>query len=205
MKYLFLDIETVPIEIKDETIREYLMDKQISKEMRAFNPSYSKIITICIKPLGEEIITLTGNETEILTKMWQILSNENQKEKITIVTHNGYQFDIPFLILRSITNDVTISININTNKWSMENSNHFDTMLFFSQYGTFTNTRLTILGKMFDIETPGEGVSGADVERLYHEGKIELINKHCKEDVELLEKVFSKKCIKHLEARRSRL
>ena len=141
----------------------------------------------------------------MLSKFWERLQEESQKDKVTIVTHNGYQFDVPFLIIRSIIKDITISMNLNTNKWSMENSNHFDTMQFFSQYGAFTNTRLTLLGKMFDIETLGEGVSGADVEKLYNEGKIDLINKHCKEDVELLEKVFYKKCIKHLEARRNRL
>lgn len=202
MNYLFLDIETVPIKIENEAVREYLMDKQISKEMRSFNPNYSKIITICIKSLGKETILLSGNEAEILTKLWQIIDSENQKNRITIVTHNGYQFDMPFLILRSIINDISIPINININKWSMENSNHFDTMQFFSQYGAFTNMRLTILGKMLGIETPGEGISGADVERLHNEGKIDIINQHCKDDVELLEKIFVNKCIKYLESKK---
>ena len=44
--YLFLDIETVPVKIIDEFVKEYFMDKKISKELRSLNPNYSKIITI---------------------------------------------------------------------------------------------------------------------------------------------------------------
>ena len=202
MKYIFLDIETVPEKITNEDIREYLMDKQISKEMRSFNPNYSKIITIGAKLMMEAPIIFSGNESEILAKFWDFIEKENMKDKITIVTHNGYQFDIPFLILRSVINDIGISATINTNKWSMENSNHFDTMLFFSQYGAFPNTRLNILAKMHSIETPGEGIRGTDVERLYNEGKLDIINQHCKDDIELLEKIFIKKCLKYLESKK---
>lgn len=203
MNYLFLDIETVPQEVENNDIKNYLMDKQISKEMRAFNPNYSKIIVICIKQLGKETKTIEGNEKEMLTQLWEIL--ENQTDKTTIVTHNGYQFDVPFIILRSIINGVNIPVIINTSKWQMEFSNHFDTMQFFSQYGAFTNMRLTILAKMHNIETPGEGVSGADVERLFREGKIDTIKQHCKEDVILLEKVFQKLCLDYLETKKRKL
>ena len=49
MDHLVIDIETVPLEITDETIKEYLMDKQVSKEMRSLNPLYSKIVCIVLK------------------------------------------------------------------------------------------------------------------------------------------------------------
>lgn len=205
MKYIFLDIETVPEKIEKKEVIEYLMDKQISKEMRSLNPTYSKIVTICLKLMDEETKTLFGDEKEILSKLWNFLEEENQKEKIIIVTHNGYQFDIPFLTIRSVINDITPSLNINTNKWAMEKSNHFDTMLFFSQYGAFINSRLTILAQINGIEIPDDAITGAEVEKLYNEGNIQKINKHCKDDVELLEKIFKNKCLSYLNSSRNRL
>ena len=118
MEYLILDIETVPIEIEDTYIKDYLMDKKISKEKRSFDPNYSKVIIIGIKEQGKDSTILEGDEKEILTKLWNLLRN---RKNILIVTHNGYQFDIPFLIIRSIINKIEIPLSINTNRFRMEN------------------------------------------------------------------------------------
>ena len=185
MDYLVFDIETVPLEIKDETIKEYLMDKQINKEMRSLNPLYSKIICICLKPSNKEFIVLSGNdEKDLLEKFWDIAKNYN-----LFITHNGYGFDVPFLIIRSIINKVKPNINININKFNMANSNHFDTMLFFSQ-NVFINPRLDIIAKTLGIDIGENRFDGREVERLYKEGRIDEITRHCKEDVEITEKVY---------------
>lgn len=186
MDHVTIDIETVPLKLTDETIREYLMDKQINKEMRSFNPLYSKIICIGLKPKDKEpIILFNDNEKEILEQFWSMIKNY-----AIIITHNGYGFDIPFLIIRSTINKVKPTININLNKFSMPNSNHFDTMLFFSQNSVFTNPRLDIVAKTCGIDI-GEGrFDGREIERLYNEGKHEEIKQHCKQDVEITEKLY---------------
>ncbi len=190
MKHLSLDIETVPLKITDEEIITYLMDKKISKESRSFNPHYSKIITICIKPFGEETKTFSGeNEKEILENFWTFLK---QIENFTIVTHNGYKFDIPFINIRSSINNVN-RLKINMNRWTMENSNHFDVMLFFSQQETFTNTNLNILAKMNGIEVK-ETIKGNEIEQNYHDQNWDKITTKCQQDVILLEKLFDKFC-----------
>lgn len=197
MNYLFLDIETTPFEIGHEDIRNYLMDKKISKEARSLDPNYSKIVAIGIKQMDQNSQVLSGNEKEILTQFWNLISS--QPKNTVFVTHNGYQFDVPFLTLRSIANNLKIPVKINTNKWSMENSNHFDTMQFFSHYGTFINTNLEILGKMHNIEQERDKITGRDIEELYLQGQIDKINKHCQHDIELLEMIFKKLCLNHLE------
>lgn len=194
--YIFLDIETVPFKIEHEEVKEYLMDKKISKEQRVFDPNYSKIISIGIKKMDEDIKIFSGEEKEILEKLWGYL---NENADAVIVTHNGYKFDVPFIVLRSCINDVNIPIKINTSKWSMERSNHFDVMLFLSNYESFPNINLDILGKMHKIEVDGERFRGAEIEKLFKENKFEEINEHCRQDLELLEKVFKKLCLKYLE------
>ena len=185
MNYLVFDVETVPLEIKDDIIKEYLMNKQISKEMRSLNPLYAKIICICLKPKDEEVVILSGeNEKVLLEQFWSIAKDYN-----LFVTNNGYGYDVPFIIIRSIINKIRPSIKININKFSMENSNHFDTMIFFSQ-NVFTNPRLDIVAKTLGIDIGENRFTGAEVERLHKEGKWDEIKQHCKEDVEITEKVY---------------
>jgi len=202
MKYLVLDLETVPINIEHEEVKDYLMDKKISKEMRSLDPNYSKIVVVVVKELNGSASVFSGEEKQILIDLWKFLENKND---FILVTHNGYQFDIPFLIIRSITNNVSIPIDINTNKWRMENSNHFDTMQFFSHYGTFINPNLNILARIQGVNVPKRGVKGSDIENLYKEGKLEDIKKHCIEDVEILENLFKKSCISYVEGLKGNL
>ncbi len=193
MPCLFIDIETVPIEIRNEEVKEYLMDKKISKEARSFNPLYSRIIVLGIKELNKPAeIYYDEKESELLNKFWTKVSSSPDT---TIVTFNGYKFDIPFILIRSTIHSVSQPLNINTNRWSMEKSNHFDMMMFFSHYETFLNPSLEILAKILKVDTTNiEEVSakGSDIERLYEEGNIELIKKKCQRDIEILEKVFKK-------------
>jgi len=188
MNYIFLDIETVPLEIKDDSVKMYFMDNKITKENRAFNPVYSKVVCICVKKKNEESIVFSGEEREILEKFINYLS-EN-KESV-FVTYNGYGFDIPFLKVRTALNKMKFPFEINSNKFRMENSNHFDVMLFLSQ-GIFTNTRLDVVARMNGVEIPSERIIGKEVERLYFEGNIERIKEHCKKDLDILEKLFDK-------------
>jgi predicted PolB exonuclease-like 3'-5' exonuclease len=197
MKYLFLDIETVPLKVENEHVREYLMDKQISKEMRSFDPKYSKIICIVVKFMdGEGKVFSNEDEKTLLEDFWSYL-RENFRNA-TLVTHNGYKFDVPFLVVRSCLNNVDIPIDINRNRWQMEKSNHFDIMMFFSQYENFTNPNLEMFGKMHGINVEGERFFGADIEKLYNKGEINKIKEKCRQDVEILEKVFKKLCLNYV-------
>jgi len=192
---MFLDIETVPIKIEHEGIKEYLMNKKITKDIRSLDPTYSKIVMICVK-VDDEIKVFSGEERKLLEEFWKFL--EVHKDCV-FVTYNGYKFDIPFLIIRSCINNVKIPVNINRNKWNMEKSNHFDVMLFFSQNETFINPNLTVLANMFDIEIKGERFEGKEIEKFYYNNELEKIEEHCRQDIEILEGVFKKVCLGYLE------
>ena len=193
MEYLFLDIETVPLEINDEFIMRYLMDKKLTDAARSLNPHYSRIIVIGLK-YNNEVRLLTGDEKEILTQFWDFMKTNNS----VIVTHNGYKFDIPFIIIRSMINNLRVSKEINLNHWNMLKSNHLDTMIIFSQ-NVFTNPNLKVLAKLNNIEFIDEGITGKAVERLWKENNLEKIKEHCKNDIETLEKLFNSKCRGYIE------
>ena len=189
MNHIFLDIETVPLEIKNEDVKAYFMDNKITKENRAFNPNYSKIINICVKKLDGDFEIFCGdNEEEILGKFVNFF--EKNKDAV-FITYNGYGFDIPFLNVRLALNKFNLPVSINTNKWSMDRSNHFDVMVFLSQ-GIFTNTRLDIVARMHGVDFSGERTLGKDVEKHYKLGDWDFIKNHCKQDVDILEGLFKR-------------
>jgi len=196
MRYIVLDIETVPLEIRDSDIVQYIMDKNISKDRISLDPNYSKIIAIGLKRESKDPEILIGDdEAEIIKEFWDILDNYMRQPtpyKKRVVTHNGYKFDIPFIIIRSYVNHIKPKVIINTNKWRMEESNHFDTMQFFSQHELFTYLSLKILCRMHDIEVPTEGISGVDIEEHYNKGNWDVIKEHCKQDVEITAKLYER-------------
>ena len=55
---------------------------------------------------------------------------------------------------------------------------------------------------MNGIEVPKERCSGSEIEKLYLEKNWEKIREHCKQDVELLEKLFEKNCLDYLKSKR---
>jgi len=194
MDNLFLDIETAPLEIKDDFVIRYLMDKKLTNDSRSLDPNYSKVILIGIK-FNDELIFFDGNEKDILNNFWEFIKDKN----FLIITHNGYNFDIPFIIVRSMINNVKITRNINLNHWAMTNSNHIDTMLIFSQ-NVFTNSSLKVLSKLNNIDFKDDEILGKDVEKLYKENNFEKIKEHCENDIKILENLFNLKCKDYLES-----
>ena len=197
MNYLFLDIETAPLEINDEFVMRYLMDKKLTDASRSLDPNYSKVILIGLK-LNNELKLLEGEEKSILDEFWNIIK---ENRDAIIVTHNGYKFDIPFIVVRSIINNIKIPSEINLNPWNMLRSNHIDTMIIFSQ-NVFTNAGLRMLARLNNINFYEDNVHGKDIERLHKEGKFDDIKNHCRNDIEILENVFNKLCRDYVEAKK---
>ena len=185
----FLDIETTPLEFDDKEIVNYLMDKKFP---RFSHPFFGKIIAIGIKKENEEPVIFHGNdEKELLTKFWRLVSEERIEK---IITWNGYGFDIPFINIRSVMNEIKRTKNINLNKWRMldSGSNHIDCMQFFSSAGEFQFIALEIACRLMGIEVPKDRIRGEDVEKIFKRGEWEpIINKN-KEDLLMLEKLYQK-------------
>jgi len=199
MGHVYFDIETAHIKILHDDIKEYLMDKKISKAKRSLDPNYSKIIMIGVKKNDEETKVIFGDtEKDIITDFWKFLNNNFNAGDMT-VTFNGYRFDVPFLNLRTCINKVKMPISINLNPWIMDKSNHFDVMRFFSQNETFTNPSLFILAMLNGIEVAKERIESSEIERLYKNKNWEKIKDHCIQDIVLLEAVFNKLCKDHLQ------
>jgi DNA polymerase elongation subunit (family B) len=185
--YVVIDVEVYPVKYEESEINEYLMDKNFPRKI---HPLFSRVLVIGFKAQnGETELLYYKDEKELLTKFW---SRIQELKPDLFVTFNGYNFDIPFLHVRSKVNGVTPLNEINLNKWRSETSNHYDCMQVLSSNQTFLNVALDISCRIFNIPIPEQRFYGEDVYKLYEAGKLEAIKEHCGQDIELTEQLYLK-------------
>lgn len=116
-------------------------------------------------------------ENEMLESFWRIIDATDQ-----VITFNGRNFDIPFLMLRSAINKIRPSKNLIQNRFDI--SQHLDLLEQFTFYGNIRKFNLDFYCHAFGIETPkSEVISGMEVKNLYEAGKIKEIAVYCSRDI----------------------
>ena len=221
-KVLFLDIETVPqfplFSDLDETTKKLydqktkFLQKESSLEevydRAGIYAEFGKIICISVGyihsgSLGEQLRLKSfygDDEVLLLREFVELLNIENLKFPI-LCGHNAKEFDFPFICRRLLIHGITLPIQLDIAGKKPWDINHLDTMELwkFGDYKAYTS--LALLCHIFQIPTPKDDISGADVARVYYEEKnIERIKVYCEKDVvaliQLLRKMMGKSLIK---------
>lgn len=216
-RILFLDIETVPqvyhFDGLDEKTRELFEAKtrfmikddvgpdQVYDERAGIYAEFGKIVCISVGFVHE---TTTGRQIrmksfyhedeETLLKQFKKLLDEYADSRASVLCgHNSKEFDIPYICRRMLINGIELpdKLDIAGKKpWEIE---HIDTMELW-KFGDFkAYTSLALLCHVFNIPTPKDDISGADVARVYYEEKdLERIKVYCEKDVVALIQLFLK-------------
>lgn len=117
------------------------------------------------------------SETEMISSFWDYVSKSE-----TIITFNGRNFDIPFLMLRSSVLGIKPTRNYLKNRYN--NANHIDLQEMLTFYGTVKKFNLDFYCHSYGIESPkSDGITGMDVKEMYKAGKIKEIAIYCGKDV----------------------
>lgn len=117
------------------------------------------------------------DEKEMLQLFWKYVKNAE-----TVVTFNGRNFDLPFMMIRSAMLGVKPSVNLLKKRYGA--SDHVDLLEQFTFYGLTKKFNLDFYCQSFGIESPkSKGVSGIDVKELFNAGKIKDVAIYCGEDV----------------------
>jgi len=117
------------------------------------------------------------DEKEMLQLFWKYV-----KKAETVVTFNGRNFDLPFMMIRSAMLGVKPSVNLLKKRYGA--SDHVDLLEQFTFYGLTKKFNLDFYCQSFGIESPkSKGVSGIDVKELFNAGKIKDVAIYCGEDV----------------------
>lgn len=216
-KVLFLDIETVPqvyeFEKLDEKAQTLFQSKTrfMQNEEKSFSQLYDdrggiyaefgKIVCISVGFINE---TSTGkqirlksfyhDDEEVLLKQFSELLGEHYNSPYSILCgHNAKEFDFPYICRRMLINGLPLPITLDIAGKKPWEINHLDTMELW-KFGDFkAYTSLALLCHVFNIPTPKDDISGADVARVYfEENDLERIMIYCEKDVVALIQLFVK-------------
>ena len=205
-KVLFLDIETVPLHSNYEQLGE--AEKELWNHKAQFlsreddTPSaiyqkagiyaeFGKIVCISVGFFADvekpnfRVKSFYGDDEKALLMEFIQLLNENYRYKDQLLcAHNGKEFDFPYIARRILINQLELPhiLNLAGKKpWEVQ---HLDTMELW-KFGDYKHyTSLILLTHVFNIPTPKDDISGADVWKVYWEEKdLHRIVNYCQKDV----------------------
>lgn len=193
---IYFDIETLPapgevLGLVKSIYNNLITDKKIKNisfeefhRSTALNGDFGKIYCIAFAIDNDDVIVLSGNEKDILTKFWDVSRLAN-----LFVGHNVMEFDLPFIYKRSIINNVVPSRNLMFARY--RNNPIYDTMKEWNKWST-NNTSLDRLAKIFKIKSSKEIMKGSEVYDYYLKNKHEMVYKYCREDVEVTRNIYKR-------------
>lgn len=150
-------------------------------EKSSFDGTFSKIVCIglleftdTLEPRGA-ISWYGANEQALLRAFWSHLA---QSRPSLFITHNGLNFDLPFIKKRSIIQQVKPSMDINLAKFRAEPV--YDTMAIWSNWDNRGWVKLDVLARALNVES--KSGSGAQVSQMWADGQGKEIALYCLQD-----------------------
>lgn len=179
----------------------YVMDS-VWKSNASFHAEFAKIVCVSIGAFyrqgadhlnASQKFTVKAiastSEYGILDHLNDIINNQRPDK---VCTHNGKNFDIPFLCRKMIMLGIPIPYILNTmgkKPWEIA---HDDTMEMwgFGEWGK--KVSLDLLAASLGIPTPKDVMDGSQVAHYYYqvENGIKLIGEYCNKDVITLAKCY---------------
>lgn len=211
-RILFLDIETVPIYPKyedvDDDLKKFInlklhINPEDPNTIENYNRAgifseFSKIICISVGFVRDtrtgrqvRLKSFAHDDEETLLRQFKDLLDDHMTEFQILCGHNAKEFDFPFICRRMLVNGIKhpAILDIAGKKpWEIP---HLDTMELwkFGDYKAYTS--LALLCHIFQIPTPKDDISGADVARVYYEeNDLNRIKTYCEKDVAALIQLF---------------
>ncbi|MGF1636289.1 MAG: 3'-5' exonuclease [Cyclobacteriaceae bacterium] len=124
------------------------------------------------------------DEKALLQEFAEMISSKFDQRKTRFVSHNGKEFDLPFLCRRMLINGIALPDILQlAGKKPWENP-HIDTLenWKFGDYKHYTS--LELLTALFDIPTSKDDIDGSMVSQVYYEqGDLNRIAEYCCNDV----------------------
>jgi len=156
----------------------------------ALNPLLGKIVCISVKIDDGRPRSLTewklGTEKALLEKFWagiDTIYQKNGSRPPFIITKNGKGFDLHYIFVRSVLNNINKPSWLKTSDYLRRYSffPHYDVQEAQTNYRWDINLPLNVMADVMGIDyIPSYG---SEVYDFYHSGRKEEISKHCESDV----------------------
>lgn len=177
-------------------------DAEMYLHMTALYPEFGKIRVISIGqiqfdesgiPLISKIKSFYGdNESEILKEfLGTMQSIFNAKPNIKLIGHNIKNFDMPFIIKRSIINGLLIPHQFQLQKKKPWENCLLDTYEIW-KFAGWSSTSLDLICEVLGLESPKEIMHAVETTSEYWNGNLEKIKEYCEGDVKATMNVMLK-------------
>ena len=206
MAKIVIDIETIGFDFEsfEKKTQEYLLKYATTEEEKTeikkrlglypltgeivaigmLNPDTQKGILLFQNNSGDQmefeesgIEYQSGTEENMLEKFWEIIEKYD-----TVITFNGRNFDVPFLLLRSAKHSVRPTKNLLGYRYEFQK--HCDLLDQLTFYGAMRKFNLDFYAKFFGIKSSKEdGIDGSMVSELYQTGRYFEIARYCARDL----------------------
>jgi len=177
--YFVIDIETCPIDLDKYS---KLTDEEEKKKL--INPIDSRIVAIGVRHNGENKIFSGENEQSILDDFWlEWKTIKKGRFDVKVVGFNVVNFDIPFLVSRSLINNVVISPFLL--KEVIDLRDKINAYRYGRTRGTLKEYAKLIGEEILDID-------GSDIARLCIDHNIKEIIRYLEKDLVITDNLFKR-------------
>lgn len=131
------------------------------------------------------------DEKKLLTEFNALVSKYFNTYDHYLCAHNGKEFDFPYIARRTLIHGLTIPSCLDTRGMKPWEVKHFDTLELW-RFGDFKNyTSLETLTHIFNIPSPKDDITGAQVGDVYwNEKDVKRIATYCQKDVVAIVQLF---------------
>ena len=135
------------------------------------------------KSTDNNYVAVCGDETSLRENFWQRVKMAKE-DGLRFVTFYGEHYDIPVLLMRSALLGVTPTVGLYTSKFPKTHTFHLDLDQVLTSRGATKHYSLDYWCRQFNISSPKDhGMTGADVQNAYKQGRIMDIGDYCMRDV----------------------
>ena len=214
---LFIDIETVSGSENFSSISDRMKDFWVKKAKNLANPAnisfeemyferaalyaeFGKIIVVgmgflFVNKQGElslKVKTIANaDEKELLVEFIDFINKTYKSRELTLVAHNGKEFDFPYLCRRMMANRLEIpkSLQLQGKKpWEII---HQDTMEMWKFGDRRSYSSLELLAELMGIEGAKIDLSGDRVNHVFYKEKdLDRIAAYCGDDVIIVAQLY---------------
>jgi hypothetical protein len=138
----------------------------------------------------EETMDFEPDESIILAEFWDFILGFSTSSDL-IIGHNIMDFDLPFIVQRSIIKGVRPTVDFYFGKY--RNQPIFDTMRVWDCWKWGGATSLKKLAYALKLENPkAGGIDGSNIFEAFTKGRFEEIYKYCMRDVKVTRNAWRK-------------
>lgn len=186
---------------KSEYINPDISPAELFRSKGAIYSEFGKIVAISLGrfytvnnlQFGIKIKSLSDYNEKALLEGFKSIIEKYPSDRLTLVAHNGKEFDFPYICRRMLINEIKIpdALNLSGKKpWEVK---HIDTMDFWKFGDRKHYTSLELLAALFDIPGSKSDMDGSQVtEVFYREKNLSRIADYCSQDVLVTASLFLK-------------